>query len=54
MVYRDMTFCSFWAECNEGASCFRACTPDIEEKAHEFGLPISMFAEKPDCFKEEQ
>jgi len=48
LCYKDMTFCSYYKECKD-KDCIRALTPEVEESARKFGLPISHFAERPDC-----
>ena len=50
ICYRDMTFCNFWWDCEEGLNCDRALTPKVRVKAEEFGLPICQFVDKPDCW----
>ena len=55
ICYKDMCFCPFWEECVEGKECHRALTEDVREGAKEWmgeNAPISMFADKPDCFRE--
>ena len=60
ICYRDMTFCPFWDECKDGKECFRALTNEVWNKAHKWwgldkskdDIPICLFTEKPDCFKE--
>ena len=55
ICYRDMTFCSYWKECKDGINCFRALTSQVIYNAGKWwgkeNPPISLFAEKPDCFK---
>jgi len=49
--YKDMTFCSFWKDCEDGKTCMRALTPAVKKDAIRVGLPICQFVEKPDCHK---
>lgn len=51
MCYRDITFCSFYLECREQATCVIALTPDVKRKAREAGLLISGYVDIPNCFK---
>jgi hypothetical protein len=52
--YKDMTFCTFYKSCADGDKCFRACTPETIQQSVRFGLPISSFCSKPDCFKKKE
>ena len=52
LCYRDRTFCSYWGGCKDGKECGRALTHTIEVKAREIRLPISQFADKPECFRD--
>ena len=52
LCYKDLTFCKFYARCEAGRDCPRACTPAIESDAYDFGLPIYFFSQEPDCFIE--
>ena len=52
ICYRDMTFCTYWENCANGATCSRALTKFTEYGAREIDLPICQFAEKPECFVE--
>jgi len=49
-VYRDRTFCPF-TDCAD-LKCNRRLTDAVEKAAELLKLPISQFAEKPDCYKE--
>ena len=51
ICYKDMTFCPFYEGCIDRTKCGRAETPEIIEGAQKMGLPISVFAEKPECYK---
>lgn len=51
LCYRDMTFCPFWRECEDGNDCGRAWTSDVQEKARAAGLPSCQFSSRPECFK---
>ncbi len=52
ICYRDRTYCYFSKSCKDGKDCFRAFTEEVEKKAEQVGLPVSLFSKKPDCFKE--
>ena len=51
ICFRDRTFCSFYEKCKHGLACAVALTPRIIEKSKECGIPISQYAEKPECFE---
>jgi hypothetical protein len=48
-----MTFCTFYKDCANATDCERKLTPEIDEAAKEFGLPIAQFMNKPPCHEEE-
>ena len=48
--YRDMTFCPFWKDCKSAYMCHRPLTAEVSLKAKEAGMPISMYAAKPECW----
>lgn len=50
LVYRDMTFCKF-SDCADFASCSRRLTDSVKQAAELLRLPISQFAEQPNCFE---
>ena len=53
MCYRDRTFCPFSNTCSDSKKgCYRALTKEDEKSAERQGLPISLFTEKPTCYKE--
>ena len=52
LVYRDRTFCDFYKDCACGYNCNRALTDQVKKGAKKIGLPISLYANKPDCFEE--
>lgn len=49
MQYRDMTFCGF-TDCKNFNTCSRRLTDAVEKAAELLRLPISQFAEQPECF----
>jgi len=49
LCYKDRTYCAF-KKCKLFDVCDVALTNTIQEEATAFGLPISQYAEKPDCF----
>lgn len=53
MCYKDKTYCPFWDSCLAGQECPDALTPDVELAANEFGLPISIEMEPPECYQKE-
>ena len=52
LCYKDMTFCSFYKECNKGKDCDRALTSKVKRaaKAWSENIGIAQFADKPECF----
>jgi hypothetical protein len=50
ICYLDMTFCRFHEDCNEGDTCERAATNEVWNDAELMRLPLSVYAEKPQCF----
>jgi len=46
----DMTFCTRWRECADGATCFRALTPEVQLHANRVGKWLSM-SDDMKCFK---
>ena len=52
LCYRDMTYCGY-ADCAD-LKCNRRLTDAVEKAAELLKLPISQFAERPDCFKEKE
>ena len=55
MCYQDMTFCPFFKNCKNGDNCMRALTEQVKQDAQKWwgdgNPPISIFVEKPKCFK---
>jgi len=55
MCYKDITFCPFYGECAVGSTCRVALTPKVEEDAKKWwgddNPPISIYLDKPECFK---
>jgi len=53
LCYKDMTFCSFYADCWKRMRCERPLTPEVIAAAQEWwgegAPPIMQFAHKPDC-----
>ena len=56
ICYKDMTFCTFYDECEKGETCDRALTDGVKEGAEDWygskGAPICRYLDKPKCFKE--
>lgn len=55
MGFRDMTFCPFYADCADAATCPRALTPAVHDAAAKWwgkpGAPIAVFTAQPSCHK---
>lgn len=51
MCYKDMCFCPFYEACKKGDNCFRALTKEHFERAAKMKLPVSRYADKPQCFQ---
>lgn len=60
IVYKDMTFCPFYKDCQKQHQCHRPLTPEVRESAHtwwkrftsdgdEDSAPISQYSSKPTC-----
>ena len=49
LFYRDMTWCPY-SDCADFASCSRRLTDSVKQAAELLRLPISRFAEQPECF----
>jgi hypothetical protein len=50
LSYRDMTFCPYWKDCKSADMCHRPLTAKVQQDAERFGMPLSMFAERPACW----
>lgn len=50
LCYRDRIYCPFHLRCKAGDFCARSLTDSVVKDAADFGLPISQFAEEPNCF----
>lgn len=50
--YRDKTFCPFWETCNHGDNCSRKANKQLVQRAKNFGLPLCLFMDKPNCYTE--
>jgi hypothetical protein len=57
MTYKDMTFCEFYKDCEDGKTCDRALTEKVIKNAKKWWRgfngepPIAKFIEKPNCHK---
>lgn len=51
LCYKDMTFCGFFDECEDGKDCHRALTEEIQTDAAQFILQVCQFTDKPECFE---
>lgn len=49
LVYRDRTYCSY-SDCADFTNCSRRLTDSVKQAAELLRLPISQFAEQPECF----
>lgn len=60
ICYRDMTFCNFYKKCSRAKNCHRPLTEEVLKQAKNWWgsfqttsePPISVYLEKPDCFKQ--
>ena len=56
ICYRDMTFCTFYKECDVASACPRPLTPEVQERADRWWgkmsgePPIAIFRSEPQCF----
>lgn len=48
--YKDMTFCPYWKDCKSADMCRRPLTAKVKEDADKFGLSVSIFASRPECW----
>ena len=48
LCYRDVTFCNY-SDCTN-LKCTRRLTESVKRAAELLRLPISQFAEQPECF----
>lgn len=48
--YKDMTFCPYYKNCKSADMCHRPLTAKVRQDAEKFGLPLSMYAQKPECW----
>jgi hypothetical protein len=49
LCYRDRTYCRFF-DCADFDKCSRRLTESVKHAAELLRLPISQFAERPECF----
>lgn len=51
ICYKDMTFCTFYEDCEYGDKCLRALTDEVKADAERWmkDAPICCFVDKPDC-----
>lgn len=58
ICYKDKTFCDYYKTCADGDTCHRALTKDVRKRARKWWgrgiIPISVYAEHPECFKEKK
>ena len=52
--YKDITFCGFSPNCADAAGCHRALTPDVQAAATLASMPLCLFMEEPECFKQKE
>ena len=54
ICYRDMTFCTYYEDCENAKDCHRPLTPEVYEAAVRWwggvDAPISQFSDKPGCW----
>jgi hypothetical protein len=53
MTYRDMCFCTEETCKNFDNGCHRSLTEKVKRDAEDFGLPVAMFMNKPECYEED-
>lgn len=55
LCYKDRTFCTYYASCEEGKKCSRALTPEVQAAAEKWWgsdeAPIAVWADYPSCYK---
>lgn len=51
ICYKDTTFCPFHKNCDDGKTCSKALTEEVELDADMISLPICQFVDPPGCFK---
>jgi hypothetical protein len=51
MSYNDRTYCDYYDKCRKGDKCNRACTEEIKKGARYSKQLLSLFYEKPACFR---
>ena len=54
ICYKDRTFCPFYKNCQNGATCFRSLTDKVKSDAKAWWggngeAPICVFTEAPPC-----
>ena len=55
ICYRDMAFCTFYADCRHKDTCHRPLTETVKQAAAKWwggeDAPISVFWDKPACWE---
>jgi hypothetical protein len=49
-----MTYCDYYDKCKKGKKCNRAMTEEVKYGARERKQYISLFHEKPACFRKKK
>ena len=47
----DITFCEFYLHCVDGETCPKKLSPAVALQVHESKEYISVYPDKPECFK---
>ena len=47
----DITFCEFYLHCVDSETCPKKLSPAVALKVHESKEYISVYLDKPECFK---
>lgn len=54
LSYRDRTFCPYWKDCESSDMCSMALTANVQRDAERFNMPLSLFVERPACWRPEK
>ena len=52
ICYKDMTFCTFYEDCQNRGTCHRPLTPEVRAAAERWmpgTAPICQYSEQPEC-----
>ena len=51
LCYKDRTYCNYGVICKNSLNCPRVLTDDIKKQAEDFGLPLCLYSDFPECFE---